>query len=185
MSHRHDKKEKKSKKHSHDKPYKSSKSSSSSASKSDDNFDLSAVTRQISKEIEAVVKAEPIPVVDLDTVEGTPDDGGVGGESVVKGNFYVYAKKCLNCVHLCPTIGKKSYSDCHYTHGNDSCPAQEIKVVVMLPYETISNRLFEAHIKGDAATLASLMARLNRQDQDEVDKVLARYAKLLEEHHSN
>ncbi len=174
-----DRKEKRDKKRHEEKSSKSSASSSSS--NEDSNFDLSEVTHSIAKQLAEVI-GEP----EKEAEPNSPEESNQQEpeESVVKGNLYVYSKKCLNCVHLCPTIGKKAYSDCHYSKGNDSCPAQEIKVVVMLPYETISNRLFDAHIKGDAATMASLMARLNRQDQDEVEKVLARYAKLLAEHNS-
>lgn len=175
-----ERKEKKEKKHHKEKSSKSKSSSSSSAS-GENSFDLSEISRSINAQIAEVAG---VVAPEQDEPQEPEDKLPVTEESVVKGNFYVYSKKCLNCVHLCPTIGKKAYSDCHYSKGNDSCPAQEIKVVVMLPYETISNRLFDAHIKGDAATMASLMARLNRQDQDEVDKVLARYAKLLAEHNS-
>lgn len=101
------------------------------------------------------------------------------GDSRVIGNIYVHSKKCLNCTHFAPNIAKKVYYDCHYSKGNENCPASEVKVVVMLPYETIANALLKAHVTGDAAKMSSLMARLNRQDPEEVVKVLAKYKELL------
>lgn len=186
----------KSKHHSKDKKKESKAAKSEVSSASSDgepNFDLSAVQNAITKQLEKVeaIAAEEgllpansnITVADI-TSDGNTDNDNLNSASVVQGNFYIHGKRCLNCVHLCPTLGKKSYSDCHYTNGNDSCPASETRIVVMLPYEIIADRLFNAHMQGDAATLASLNARLNRQDKDEVEKVLQLYGEKMRDHYS-
>lgn len=162
-----------------------------SASSDDGGFDLSAATQAITAALEAAqevaVEEGIVPGAEEDNYPVQGDDGEDGGddnyqgtvEAVVQGNFYIHAKKCLQCTHLCPTTGKKAYSDCHYTKGNENCPASETRIVIMLPYQTIATRLYKAHMESDVATMASLMARLNRQDAEEVEKVLAAYKSML------
>lgn len=165
-----------------------------------DEFDVSEFTKQVNKEIDMVRAG--IEISDSDNDAATPSrakvelkvrersdekikviETEVGTENETEnrviGNLYVYSKKCLNCIHFAPTIGKKVYHDCHFTNGNENCPASEVKVVVMLPYQMIAKKLYDAHVGNDAAKLSSLMARLNRQDSEEVAKVLSHYSKLL------
>lgn len=147
---------------------------SSSSSSSDENFDLSEVSSKISQEIQKLQEESGVS-----TEEPTASSAEKSEPVSAVGNLYVHSKKCLNCIHLAPTIGKKVYSDCHFSKGNENCPAAEVKIVVMLPYEVIANRMLKAHLAGDAATLASLSARLNRQDPEEIQKVLKKYRELL------
>lgn len=182
----------KSKHHSKDKK-REVRSDASSASDETGNFDLSAVHQAIATQIHQVAELaqeegllSPPEGTEANgpEVNGTIANGNTNSASVVQGNFYIHGKRCLNCVHLCPTLGKKSYSDCHFSNGNDNCPASETRIVIMLPYEIIADRLFNAHLQGDAATLASLNARLNRQDKDEVEKVLTLYGEKMRDHYS-
>ncbi len=151
----------------------SSKVSDSSSAESSDSFDVSSVGSKIAKEIEGLSKQNGTPEENLQGYAENP--------SQTVGNLYVHSRKCLNCVHLAPTVGKKVYSDCHFSKGNDNCPASEVRIVIMLPYEVIATRLYKATVSGDAATLSSLSARLNRQDPDEIQKVLKRYRQMLAE----
>ena len=90
--------------------------------------------------------------------------------------LHIHHRKCLQCIHLVGQLGKKLYSSCHFSAGNENCPAAEIKISVRLPYERIAEKLFKAHMENDAATLSALMARLNRQDPYEIKRVLSLYA---------
>lgn len=168
-----------------------------------DSFDVSEFTKQVNAEIDAaragveISESDEVPIRKKDLElkvrerndikievepEGKPEanvDDEVENESRAIGNIYVYSKKCLNCIHFAPTVGKKVYHDCHFTNGNENCPASEVKVIVMLPYQMIAKKLYDAHVGNDAAKLSSLMARLNRQDTEEVAKVLSHYSSLL------
>jgi len=155
---------------------KSSSSSASSDNSGSDDFDMSKLAAKISNEIKEIAGEEPKNKT-IETVEALDE----GNQDQIQGNVYIHSSKCMNCVHLLPTLGKKAHSSCHYTKGNDQCPASEIRIVVMLPYEKIATKLYNAHMENNPAKIASLMARLNRQDPEEATKVLKRYSELLAE----
>lgn len=89
--------------------------------------------------------------------------------------FSIYKDKCLSCKQLVGALGKKAHTSCHFSNGNDACPAAEFQIKVALPYDRISDQLLDAHIRRDAACFADLMARLNRHDADEIDQVMKAY----------
>lgn len=69
----------------------------------------------------------------------------------------VYSRKCLRCSHLVEGA-KQTYEECHHLHGNEDCPASEVRIVVT----------------GKAARAARLIMKA-REDRDP-----AREAKILQ-----
>ena len=171
-----------------------------------ENFDLNEASKEISESLEQVHSAaleqgviEPLELAatnELDTNkansdtedtsqnnDGTANDSNVDevAEDVKTGVVLLFSKNCLNCKHLCPDAAKEIFTKCHYTKGNENCPAKEVKFVISLPHESIARKLLRAHLSNDASRLSDLMARLNRSDKLEVKKCMEFYTKLLVE----
>lgn len=101
--------------------------------------------------------------------EETPQvDEAEGKKDVI----LLFKEKCLTCTHLFPEGGKKVFNSCHYSSGNEDCPARALKLVVMVPAERVSDLMVEAMLSNDVVRLAELSARLNRKDPAEIDRVM-------------
>lgn len=92
-------------------------------------------------------------------------------DPVEKDLILVYKPKCLECTHLFPE-GKKPYNNCHFSAGNEDCPARTLKIVVMVPAERVSDLMVEATLSNDVVRLAELSARLNKKDPAEIERVM-------------
>lgn len=97
----------------------------------------------------------------VDTSEDTQDTAET--EEDTRDVFYVYSKKCLRCLHLTET-GSEYMESCHFSNGNDSCPAQAIRIVVGVPVEKVANIIVKAMDEGDSEKLAETYAKLAEKD---------------------
>lgn len=74
----------------------------------------------------------------------------------------LYTKNCLNCSHLVET-GKIAYSKCHWTKGNNLCPAKDLAIVIVGKAKRYSDLVKKARSKRDAAKETSLMEFVSKQ----------------------
>lgn len=122
-------------------------------------------------ELEAAV-AETLRTVDSESKEILEEDDSESEATSERDVVLLYKPKCLECKHLFPEGGKKVYSGCHFSKGNDDCPAKELKLVVMIPAERVSDMMFEATMSNDVVRLSELSAKLSRKDPAEVERVM-------------
>ncbi len=94
----------------------------------------------------------------------------------------LFKPKCLECTHLFPEGGKKPYNGCHYSAGNDECPAKSLKLVVAVPAERVSDMMLDAMLSNDVVRLSELSAKLNRKDPAEIERVMKRFREKVAAH---
>lgn len=109
---------------------------------------------ELETENDTSLYSESVPVDTQDTTETEEDTRDV---------FYIHSKKCLRCLHLTET-GSEYMESCHFSNGNESCPAQAIRIVVGVPVGKVANIIFKAMDEGDAEKLAETYAKLAEKD---------------------
>jgi superfamily I DNA/RNA helicase len=73
----------------------------------------------------------------------------------------LYSQKCKSCGHLDPEEERK-YNKCHFSKGNNECPAAEVRIAVV----------------GEAKRLADALKRARaRHDMEKEIEILSRVAK--------
>jgi hypothetical protein len=91
-----------------------------------------------------------------------------------QGVVEIYNQKCLGCGHLV-AFAEKKYKSCHFTAGNEHCPASSLQIVVRIPVEKIVRSFLTAERMGDSSRLARLYAKLAAKPewyQNRVNQVL-------------
>lgn len=119
---------------------------------------------------------------DLETVEtntgseGESEDTATTDSEVEETDtrdiLFVFSSKCMRCGYLSDK-GKQFYDACHHSNGNESCPAQGIRIMVGLNFEVTANRMVEAIRTGNTELLAKINTRLSNKDEVVVKKVMA------------
>lgn len=71
----------------------------------------------------------------------------------------IFKKKCLECAALVPWK-EKTYKSCHFSSGNDHCPAKSIRIQTRIPLEDIVPRFLAAEEQNDTDRLERLYAKL-------------------------
>lgn len=62
--------------------------------------------------------------------------------------------KCLRCTHLVgERNGKKAFTKCHFSNGNELCPARYLVIVKGLPIEATAAKLAKLYIQGSPDSL--------------------------------
>lgn len=122
-------------------------------------------------------------VVPVATVEGVDDIDGTedtASNEAPKDLLFIYKPECLTCLQLCET-GTKVYQKCHYTAGNDSCPAATIRIVVGVPIDRAATSIVGAMRNNDLVRLGALTAKLQERDETVVNAVMEMVRKKLKE----
>jgi len=90
--------------------------------------------------------------------DDSDEDEGIEGEAD-HALVFVHQPKCLMCGHLV-AFAEKKYKSCHFTAGNESCPAQTIKIAIQLDTRNIVRNFLNAEEEGDSEKLSRLYASL-------------------------
>lgn len=109
---------------------------------------------------------------------GVPEAGGDEDEEVdEEAILRIYSADCLRCVALVGALGQKVFKRCHYTAGNEDCPAGSARIVVGVPVNKIVSMILDAENSSDNARLARIYSQLSGKDQVVQDLVRDELAK--------
>lgn len=92
------------------------------------------------------------------------EDGSEDGEDE-PGLLTIFKHECLNCISLYAN-GTKQYKKCHFTEGNEDCPASQVKIVVGIPVGRLIKRILDAEELGEAESLTEVYAKISTKDPD-------------------
>jgi hypothetical protein len=84
----------------------------------------------------------------------------------------VFKKKCTDCTHLVPW-GTKTHKRCHFSNGNELCPAQSVRIRRYIPVDQIVTRFLAAESQGDTKRLIALYANLEAKATDVQEEIHA------------
>lgn len=76
--------------------------------------------------------------------------------------LFVYEPKCLECSHLV-AFAEHKHNGCHFTAGNEDCPAQSVTISVKLPMTKIIRNFLRAEENGDTEKLGRLYGTLSQK----------------------
>lgn len=93
------------------------------------------------------------------TGDASSEDPDVDDEDSDTALIFVQKPQCLSCGHLVAFADKK-YKLCHFTAGNEDCPAQAVKIAVQLDTRRIVRNFLNAEEEGDTVKLSRLYAAL-------------------------
>jgi hypothetical protein len=96
----------------------------------------------------------------------------VAGEEQSMVVIDVFKTKCTDCTHLVPW-GTKTHKRCHFSNGNDLCPAQSIRIRRHIPVDQIVARFMAAESQGDTDRLVTLYENLKKKAQDVQEEIHA------------
>jgi hypothetical protein len=106
-------------------------------------------------------------------LEGLVDlEEAVGEEEQSMVVIDVFKKKCTDCTHLVPW-GTKTHKRCHFSNGNDLCPAQSVRVRRYIPVDQIVSRFLAAEAQGDTDRLVTLYENLKSKATDVQEEIHA------------
>jgi len=74
----------------------------------------------------------------------------------------LYSSNCLKCSYLVEGATKK-FSKCHFSRGNELCPASEIRIVITGKTSLYLQRLKKARAKKDAKAEAEVWAAISKE----------------------
>ena len=83
---------------------------------------------------------------------------------------HLFAEGCLCCGHLIPDGNEEDYpkqSRCHFTAGNDHCPAKSISMVATGHLRQAAAKIAAARADGDSAKLINLIGKLDKLNETE------------------
>lgn len=95
----------------------------------------------------------------LNLLESDDDDDGDDN-----GIVEIYSADCLTCKALVP-FAEKARKKCHFSRGNEHCPAQSLQIQIRLPIDEIVARFLRAEAMGDNQRLARLYAKLGTKSE--------------------
>ena len=127
-----------------------------------------AVTTDVSAE-----SVFPVGEDDGSVASGSDEDDEVEEEAILR----IYSADCLRCVALVGALGQKVFKRCHYTAGNEDCPAGSARIVVGVPVNKIVSMILDAENSSDNARLARIYSQLSGKDQVVQDLVRDELAK--------
>lgn len=105
---------------------------------------------------------------DLDGLADLEEVAGEEEQSMVV--IDVFKKKCTDCTHLVPW-GTKTHKRCHFSNGNDLCPAQSVRIRRYIPVDQIVSRFMAAESQGDTDRLLTLYANLKTKAPDVQEEI--------------
>ena len=69
-----------------------------------------------------------------------------------KNLFKLHSVKCVSCIHLFPTHpNAKAHNSCHFSKGNELCPAQEVQFIIAVDKPNAIQNLKESFLQDDIA----------------------------------
>lgn len=68
----------------------------------------------------------------------------------------LYSRNCKKCKYLDPEESK-GYDECHYSKGNEQCPAKEVQIAVVGLAQRAATELKKAKAKGDLRREAKII----------------------------
>lgn len=102
-------------------------------------------------------------------------------EEKEKDYVIIYSEDCLKCLHLCPTLGVKAYKDCHFSKGNEDCPAKTLRVAIGVNVERTA-KIYTKYFKtNNVDKLTRMNKRLSTKDPAIVAQVMALVQQLIRE----
>lgn len=102
-----------------------------------------------------------VNTVDAAEVSSLPaEDQSQGLQAPEEAVLFVFEPKCLECNHLV-AFAEKRHKGCHFTAGNEDCPAQSVTISVKLPMTKILRNFLRAEEEGDTEKLGRLYATLS------------------------
>lgn len=81
-----------------------------------------------------------------------------------KERLALYSSRCKTCKHLDPAEAK-AYSVCHYTKGNEHCPAAEIQFVVVGAAYRMAKQVLTARDRRDLVVETEILAKVAKQPE--------------------
>ena len=89
-------------------------------------------------------------------------------ENEKKDLFKLDSVKCVSCIHLFPTHpSAKSHVSCHFSKGNENCPAQEIRFVIAVDKKSKIDNLRESFKNDDVPAVIEQLNKLVKLSKDE------------------
>lgn len=92
--------------------------------------------------------------------------------------IFIHSANCLRCSHFTTVLSTvklkgqkkpiqvKPFKNCHWTSGNDACPARELRMVVGVNAKSYARKMIETAKARDTEGLAELEAKLTRYDEE-------------------
>jgi hypothetical protein len=78
------------------------------------------------------------------------------------GVLEIYRPECLQCAALVPHE-TKTWKKCHFSNGNERCPAQSVKIVIGIPLDQIVQAFIVSEQTGNTDRLARLYKQLSEK----------------------
>lgn len=108
------------------------------------------------------------PTADTDAPTVSADEPEAESAPVVdvpeEAILFVYEPKCLECSHLV-AFAEHQHNGCHFTAGNEDCPAQSVTISVKLPMTKIVRNFLRAEESGDTEKLGRLYGALSQKPE--------------------
>ncbi|MFA5669391.1 MAG: hypothetical protein WC967_09105 [Balneolaceae bacterium] len=95
--------------------------------------------------------------------------------------IFLYSTDCLNCYSLCSHADAKAYTKCHFSKGNEYCPAKQVSIRIGGDYKSIATKIVESMRKNDLASVTRKMNRLKRKEPQEQKEILRLVNEMLNE----
>lgn len=77
----------------------------------------------------------------------------------------LYSRDCLSCHHLVDGAATKNRR-CHFSHGNKSCPAIEIKIMVTGRLRAQATALVKARAEQDLDAEVRILQAIGKESED-------------------
>lgn len=95
-------------------------------------------------------------------------------DSSEKTELKLYSQKCVSCISLFPRHTKAtSHVDCHFSKGNDMCPASELQFVVAVNKKSKLDNILESFEKDDIEGAIRQLKKLTSISKDEQKGILS------------
>lgn len=75
----------------------------------------------------------------------------------------IHSTKCMKCSHLYQH-GTRAFESCHFSNGNDECPAQFMRIAIGVNFQKAAQALADAMHEKDAARLARISVKMESLD---------------------
>jgi hypothetical protein len=92
--------------------------------------------------------------------------------------IFIFSANCIRCSHFTTVLSNvrlkgqkkpiqvKPFSNCHWSKGNDACPARELRMVIGVNARSYARKMIETAMARDTDGLAELEAKLTRYDEE-------------------
>ena len=76
----------------------------------------------------------------------------------------LYSRKCKTCKHLDPEEAV-AQTDCHFTKGNNDCPATEIQFAVVGQARRFADSMKRAQARSDIAKQVAILQAVEKRSE--------------------